>query len=91
MSWSYSAQGRAEKVRDDADKQLTKTAQYYSHIPSEALSVASFRDMVMNACDWAGGQAIKVAGSGSAWLEDGKLRSFTFTGSIEVIDLQDRA
>jgi hypothetical protein len=90
MSWSFSANGRAEKVRKVASHELTKVAMHCSNIPSEALAVTAFRDTVMNACDYAEGQAMKVAGSGSAWVEGEKLRSFSFDVRIEVIDLQDR-
>lgn len=91
MSWAYFKTGKAEHVREDAEKVLTATMDYCKNIPAERASIANFQSTVLAVCDSAEGQAIKVSGNGTAWLVDDKLRGFSFTASIEVIDLTGTA
>lgn len=89
MSWSYNRTGRAEAVRKDAAKALEQSAKGCENIPAEMASVRAFSLMVDAACKQAAGQAVTVEGSGSAWAEEGRLRSFSFTGKVSVIDLSE--
>lgn len=87
MSWSYYKTGGAAVVRKDAAEKLESAAKSCEHIPAEAAGVRAFAQAVDAACSQAEGQALRVEGSGSAWQELNKLKSYTFTVKIEVIDL----
>jgi protein involved in temperature-dependent protein secretion len=87
MSWSYHKTGRSETVRRDAAERLAETAKHCAHIPAEAAAVRAFASAVDAACEAAPEQAFLVSGSGSAWVEGGKVRGMNFTAKIELIDL----
>jgi len=88
MSWSCGSQGLASIVRENIGNQLSQAAKTCKHIPSESASIQAFASAVDAVCASAEGQCIIVMGSGSAWMVDDKLRSFSFSGSIQVIDVQ---
>ncbi len=90
MSWSYYKKGRSEVVRKDAAERLAKIASGLS-INSEAAIVSSFAASIDAICEQAAGQAVVVEATGSAWLENGVLRSHSFSAKIDVVDLTETA
>lgn len=89
MSWSYYKTGTATAVKEHAAKALKQCADNCANIPPEKKSIESLAAAVDSVCDGAEGQAVRVSGNGSAWYQNGVLKSYTFKAEIEVIDLQD--
>lgn len=90
MSWSYYDTGLAHVVKERSIKRLEQAAVSCNQISSEVKAINAFRDAIEAACDQAKGQAIRAEGSGSAWLENGKLKSYSFSAKIEVFDLSEK-
>lgn len=91
MSWGYSIVGPASLVKKHASEHLARSAEQCVAIESEVASIAAFAATIKAVCDQAEGQCVKVNGSGSAWLENGKLKSFQFNAKIEVFDMSPAA
>lgn len=88
MSWSYDMTGKAQVVRNHAEGALEQSERSCS-IPSEARSIRAFARALDAVCESARDQCVRAEGSGSAWYENGKLKSFQFHASIEVFDMSE--
>lgn len=89
MSWGCYVVGKASSVRRQAKEQLGQAAKNCASISSEVASIEGLATAVDAICDQSEGQVVRVNASGSAWLENGKLKSYQYEAKVEVLDASE--